>query len=75
MWHMHAAVEMDWMKNIVVNLQAKEAAAVLIALIFGITVLGVFGKGVLAGLAIGFIVGIFSQVIGLLVQKNGKNHD
>ena len=39
---------MDWMKNIVVNLQAKGSATVLIALITAITVLGVFAEGVLA---------------------------
>ena len=63
------------MTNIVVNLQAKEAAVVLIALITAITVLGIFGEGVLAGLAFGFIAGIFSQVVGRIIQKIGENRD
>ena len=66
---------MDWMKNIVVNLQAKGSATVLIALITAITVLGVFAEGVLAIAALILLFAFTIIVGGGLIQKIGKDHD
>lgn len=64
---------MDWLKNITINLKATGPAAVLIALIVGITVLGVFGQGEKAGSALsilGFMVGALGVA---LAQRTGGN--
>ena len=62
---------MDWLKNITVNLKATGPAAVLIALIVGITVLGIFGEGDKAGAALS-ILGFMAGALGIaLAQRTG----
>ena len=60
---------MEWMKNIVVNLQAKGPATVMIALIAGITILGLFGESVLASSALGLLSALTGLIAIGLVQK------
>ena len=56
-------------KNLVINLQAKGPAAVLIALILSITALGLFGEGVAAGGALGILSGLGAMIVVGLTQK------
>ncbi|MBU2835748.1 hypothetical protein HF673_08230 [Acidithiobacillus thiooxidans] len=53
---------MEFLKNVAVNLNATGPAAVLISLIGGITLLGLFGHGGLASSALS----ILSLIIGFL---------
>ncbi|WP_097050926.1 hypothetical protein [Thalassospira xiamenensis] len=53
---------MEWLKNIAINLNAKGPAAVLIALIVSISSLGLWGEGELAATALG----ILAFALGLL---------
>ncbi|MFA5847048.1 MAG: hypothetical protein WC855_09120 [Thermodesulfovibrionales bacterium] len=64
---------MGFLKNISINLKATEAAAVLIAWVMGITLLGIFGKDSIAYAGMGILGGTGALLIKALGQNiNGK---
>lgn len=60
---------MTLLSNIVVNLTATGTAAVLIALIGAITLLGLFGHGALANTALGALVLAMGILVLALAQR------
>jgi hypothetical protein len=59
---------MEFLKNIAVNLKATGPAAVLIALIGGITLLGLFGQGEMARSALN-ILAFATGALGLALAQ------
>jgi L-asparagine transporter-like permease len=59
---------MDFLKNIAVNIRATGPAAVLISLIAGITLLGLFGQGELARSALN-ILAFATGALGLALAQ------
>jgi len=59
----------DFLKNIIVNLKATGPAAVLIAWVLGVTLLGIFGNGEIAshGMSALYVFGI--MLVMILGQK------
>ncbi|OAI44017.1 hypothetical protein AYO43_09615 [Nitrospira sp. SCGC AG-212-E16] len=60
---------MEFLKNIVVNLQATGPAAVLAIWVICVTVLGIFGSGPMASLAFGILSFFGGAVIFGLTAK------
>lgn len=58
----------EFMKNIAVNLRATGPAAVLIALIAGITILGLFGDGPMAKSALS-ILALLTGLVGISLAQ------
>ncbi|MDE2222951.1 MAG: hypothetical protein KGK03_07755 [Candidatus Omnitrophica bacterium] len=48
---------MEFLKNIIVNLKVTGPAAVLIAWVIDVVILGLFGKGEIASRAMGILAG------------------
>lgn len=61
-------MEVNFLRNIAVNLRAKGPAAVLCTLTIRITVLGLFGTTDSARFAMAFLCGVF-LVIGLTLAQ------
>jgi hypothetical protein len=59
---------MDFLKNIGVNLRATGPAAVIIVYFICITVLGIFGQGILAGAAM-VLLYIYGVLIAFLFGR------
>jgi hypothetical protein len=62
-------MNLEFMKNIAINLRATGPAAVLISLIAAITLLGVFGDGPLAKSALGVLAVLTGLVAVGLAQR------
>lgn len=63
---------MEFLKNIAVNLQATGPAAVVIAWMICITLLGLFGSGTTASMAIIILCITGSALITSLGQRSGN---
>ena len=63
-------MNLDFMKNIAVNLRATGPAAVLIALIASITSLGLFGDRPIAKSAVGILAVLTGMVAISLAERN-----
>lgn len=59
---------MEFLKNIAVNLKATGPAAVLVSLIGGITLLGLFGQGELAKSALN-VLAVFSGIVSVALAQ------
>lgn len=59
----------NFLKNLVINLQATGPAAVLIVLIMSIAALGLFGNGPVASTALTILSFLGAMIVAGLVQK------
>ena len=62
-------MSLEYLKNFAVNIRATGPAAVLIALIAGITLLGLFGEGTNSTLALSVLTVISGAIAISLAQK------
>lgn len=60
---------MEFLKNIAVNLKATGPAAVMCVWVIGVTLLGIFGSGPMASLALGILSFFGSAVLIALANK------
>ncbi len=60
---------MDFLKNIIINLKATGASAVLIVWLLCLTAIALFGSGTIANFVAGALVSIGIILIGALAQK------